>query len=369
MGQRGKLAFIASPHAATYTLILLNSAVFGLSLLGSSLARIDPATLFHYGALYQGALSRQEYWRLIAYAFLHANVLHFGLNMLCIGAWCGILEHRLGATYFLIVYLASAIGGAIASIYGHPGAFLGVGASGAISGVVGALLCLTLLGRLTLSAQFFVVTIGANVLLAARVPNVDWAAHLGGFAAGFISIAVLDGLEVFNRYWLRCKFPEFAKLGIAIAAVFAAWFLILQTPLASDGDLAARAVEGSTALLIAIKAADLILGRPKGLAILALAIAALYAALAAIGLSALAGRLPAYCINALDLTKAKTWAASAAPYVEAACRNTGLWPLVLAPFVFVAGLMLLRPELRRGLNDVGFIPNTLRAERRRREGL
>jgi rhomboid protease GluP len=308
----------------------------------------------------------------VAYAFLHANVLHFALNMLCIGAWCGILEHRLGATYFLIVYLASAIGGGIASIYGHAGVFLGVGASGAISGVVGALLCLTLLGKLALSAQFFVVTIGASVMLAARVPNVDWMAHLGGFATGFASIALLDALEVFNRHWLRCKFPEFVKLGIAIAAVFAAWFLFLETRLAGGNDIPPRIVEGSLALLIAIKLADLLLGRPKGLAILALAIAALYAALAGIGMNAMANRFPEYCIKAQDLLRAETTAATAAPaasYLDAACRHAGLWPLLLAAIVFVASLLLLRPELRRGFSDVGFIANTFRAERRRRQGL
>jgi membrane associated rhomboid family serine protease len=120
MGQGGKRAFFESPHAVTYTLILLNSAAFGLCLLGNSLVRIDPATLLHYGALYQDALTRKEYWRLVAYAFLHANVLHFGLNMLCIAAWSGLLEQRLGATYFIVVYLASAIGGGIASVFGHP---------------------------------------------------------------------------------------------------------------------------------------------------------------------------------------------------------------------------------------------------------
>ena len=139
LGQRGKQAFFKSPHAATYILIFLNSVAFGLCLLGNSPVRIDPATLFHYGALYQDALARKEYWRLAASAFLHANVLHFGLNMLCIAAWSGLLEQRLGATYFVIVYLASAIGGAVASIHGHPGPFLGVGASGAISGIVGEL--------------------------------------------------------------------------------------------------------------------------------------------------------------------------------------------------------------------------------------
>jgi rhomboid protease GluP len=369
MERGGGTGFFASPHAAAYAIILLNSAVFGLCLVGSSLARIDPVTLFQNGALHHEVLSRKEYWRLIAYAFLHANVLHFGLNMLCIGAWSGTLEHRLGATYFIIVYLASAIGGAVASLYGHAGPFLTVGASGAISGIVGALLCLTLLGKLSLSAQFFLVTIGANVLLAARVPNVDWMAHLGGFAAGFGSIALLDALESLNRQWLRCKFPEFVKFGMAIAAVFAAGFIYLDPPSASSGGLGPPAAEAGLAILIAIKLTDLILSRPKGLAILALAMAALYAALAAIAMSALADRFPAYCMKLQGFAKAQPWAVDASRYIEDACRHAEIWPLVLTPIVFIASLLILRPELRRGLNDVGFIANTLRAERRRRAGL
>jgi rhomboid protease GluP len=368
MGQGSKLGFFASPHAATYIIILLNSAVFALCLIGSSLARIDPVTLFQNGALYHGALSRSEYWRLIAYAFLHANVLHFGLNMLCIGAWCGVLEHRLGATYFVIVYLASAIGGGIASIYGHPGPFLGVGASGAISGTVGALLCLTLLGKLSLSPQFFVVTIGANAVLAANVPNVDWMAHLGGFAAGFAAVGVLNALEIFNRYWLRCKFPEFVKFGIALAAAFTAGFVFLETPPDSSG-IGIRAAEAGLAMLVAIKLTDLVLSRPKGLAVLAPAMAALYAVVAAVAMSAMADRFSAYCIKLQNLAKAQPWAIGASPFIDTACGHTGVWPFVPIPIAFVMGLLLLRPELRRGLNDVGFIANTLRAERRRRAGL
>ncbi len=92
MRQAVKQTFFESPHAVTYTLILLNGVVFALTLIGSSLARIEPATLFQYGALYPDALNRHEYWRFIAHAFLHANVLHLALNMLCIAAWAGLLR-------------------------------------------------------------------------------------------------------------------------------------------------------------------------------------------------------------------------------------------------------------------------------------
>ena len=264
MRRQNGQAFFQSPHAVTYILILMNAAMFAVSLIGSSLTRIDPATLFHYGALYPEVLPKQQYWRLIGYAFLHANVLHFGLNMLCIAAWSGLLEHRLGATYFLIVYLAWAVGGGVASLYGHSGAFLGVGASGAISGIVGGLLCLTILGKLALSPQFFIITIGVNGVLAARVANVDWLAHLGGFTAGFAACAVLDSLEELNRYWLKCKFPEFVKFGFVAACILGTALLYVEAA-SGTKSITVHAVEWGVSIVLSVKLADLILARQKGL--------------------------------------------------------------------------------------------------------
>jgi membrane associated rhomboid family serine protease len=361
-------AFFESPHAVTYILILLNAAVFGLTLIGSSPVRIDSATLFNDGALYQDTLARKEYWRFVAYAFLHANILHFGLNMVCIAAWSGLLEHRLGATYFLAVYLASAIGGGIASLYGHAGPFLTVGASGAISGIVGALLCLTILGKLALSPQFFIVTIGINGILAARVPNVDWLAHAGGFTAGFASCALLNTLETFNRYWLRCKFPEFVKFGIAAVSVFIVLVLYFYVP-SSGRELAIYGAECGALILLLIKLADLALSRPKGLAVLALVIACFYASASFAIADALITRLPAYCEKVQSFAAASEAIREAKPYIAGACRYTSFLPALLALLTLIACLLLLWPEFRRGMNDVGFVANTLRAERNRRHGL
>jgi rhomboid protease GluP len=190
MKRAGTQAF-GSPRPVTYFLILLNVVMLVLTLI--SLAHIDPVELFLAGALKGDALIRGEYWRLVTYAFVHGNFLDFGLNMVCNAAWGGRLEHRLGAANFAGIYLASAAGGGIASLYGHAGPFLTFGASGAISGIIGALLYLTALGKIELSVHFFVVAIGINVLMAA-FPTVDWMTHLGGFMAGLATCALLNGL-------------------------------------------------------------------------------------------------------------------------------------------------------------------------------
>jgi membrane associated rhomboid family serine protease len=354
MAQRAGESFFESPHAVTYLLILLNSAVFVVTLFGNSLMGISTATLYSYGALFKGAFALDQYWRLVTYAFLHGNIVHLGMNMLCIAAWAGILENRLGAAYFLAVYLVSAIGGGIASIEGHSGAFLTVGASGCISGIVGALLCLTILGKLPLSPQFFVIVIGINVLFTMYAPQIDWLAHLGGFTAGFAACALLDTAEKLNRYWLRCKFPEFVKSGIA-AAIIGAILLYFQAGGRIDASALLPAIAAFAGLLLAIKLTDIALTRTKGLAAAAVASAVFWGILG----FATGSVAAANCV----------WFYYPMPASAAVCGTAFLWPALLAAGGFLAALFILRTELRRGLNDTGFIATGFTAGRQRRHGL
>ena len=201
--------FFAMPHAAVYVLIAVNIIIFALCVRQSGGAAISGEILFAHGAMYAGALDRHEYWRLLAYGFLHANLLHLATNMLCLALWGAHLERRVGPFYFIVIYLCAVIGGAIVGRYTHADPYLTVGASGGISGVLGALLCLWILGKIDATAGFFVINIGLNVALAFSVRNIDWGAHFGGFAFGLIACALIDLLGRANALVLRCKFPEY----------------------------------------------------------------------------------------------------------------------------------------------------------------
>src|SRR6516165_9624509 len=179
------------PHTATTLLLAINILVYALTLQRSGTPDPTADTLFRSGAIYSGALVNHEYWRLVAYAFLHANLLHILTNMVCLVWWGGPLEKRVGTAYFLLIYFASVIGGALTGFLTSPGVYFAVGASAGISGVLGALLCLKALRRVDLPASFFVINIGLNVVIAFMAPRVDWRAHLGGIVAG---MAVCAGL-------------------------------------------------------------------------------------------------------------------------------------------------------------------------------
>ena len=234
--------------------------------------------------MYSAAIERAEYWRLVAYGFLHANVLHLATNMLCLALWGAHLERRVGSFYFLVIYVCALIGGAVVGRYTHPDPYLTVGASGGISGVLGALLCLWVLGKIEATANFFVVNIGLNVALAFSVTEIDWGAHFGGFAFGLIACALIDLLEKGASFVLRCKFPEFVKVNALVILGLVA--LVLSTA-GRGGDGRRRWMELPVGLAlagcVAVKACDILLSVKHGLAILVGAFAIANAALALAG--------------------------------------------------------------------------------------
>jgi membrane associated rhomboid family serine protease len=356
--------FFAVPHAAVYVLIAANIVIFALCVLQSGGQTIPGELFFRNGAMYSAAIERGEYWRLVAYGFLHANVLHLATNMLCLALWGPHLEQRVGSCYFIVIYLCALVGGAVVGRYTHADPYLTVGASGGISGILGALLCLWILGKIDVSANFFVVNIGLNVALAFSVTNIDWGAHFGGFVFGLIACALIDLLEKGTSFVLRCKFPEFVKVNALVILGLVA--LVLSTrrlPGMPGGDGWELPVGLALAGCVAVKACDFLLSIKHGLAILVGAFAIANAALAWFVGAAVAVR-SACAFHTLPFVGPVGGA-----LIDAACGSLDVTLIVAALAAGVLTLLLYSPELRRGIADVGFVGATLSAERKRRYGI
>ena len=259
--------FFEIPHAAVYTLLTATLVVSGLPFIQAGGPSAPGELLYRYGAMYSTALARHEYWRLVAYGFLHFDFVHLTMNMLCLVLWGAHLEKRIGSLYFLIVYFSAMILGAVIGDLAFAGPYLTVGASGATSGILGALLCLWILGKAGLDANFFAINIGLNVAFAVANPKVNWRIHLGGFVIGLVACAVLDLIEKINARLLRCKFPEFVKINLAILACAAAILLFGNRLSAAAGPATpSMAIAYVVACCLVIKLADIVLSTKKGLA-------------------------------------------------------------------------------------------------------
>jgi len=355
-------SFFNVPRGMAQLLLGVNILVFALCLFQSGGSSFASEMLFRYGAMYSQALDRHEYWRLVAYGFLHANPIHLFGNMLCLVLWGGLLERRVEAFYFTLIYLCGLVFGGIISNMTHVGPYLSVGASGAISAILGALLCLRVLGKIGLPWNFFVINIGLNVMIAVSAPRVDWQAHFGGFVAGMVSCACLDLVEKTTAWWLRCKFPEFVKMnafiafGIVSAYCWARLFIGLDQAWVF---LVASVIAG----LVVIKVLDLMLSIKKGLA----AVVVVFALTNAILVVLLARLFDQVLVSAC--LEQRSSASAIAGALTRACENIDFSISLAGVSVLLFTLLLYWPQLARGLADVGFVGASLRGERGRRWGV
>jgi len=358
--------FFEVPHAAVYLLLTANIAMYGLCLLQSDAGVISAELLFRNGAMYSSAIDRHQYWRLIAYGFLHSSLFHLMSNMFCLVLWGGHLERRIGSLYFVVIYGCAVIFGAVVGAFTHSGPYLTVGASGGTSGILGALLCLWILGKIDLQANFFVINIGLNIALALSYSRIDWGAHLGGFAAGLIACAIIDLLEKANSLVLRCKFPEFVKVNLFVVACVLGLLLWdkLSAALALGTGGSRLVVAYAAACFLVIKLSDIVLSMNKGLAIIVVVLATTNAAVVLFGGNALESSLSLGC--ALHRPGKII---QVEPLLGAICSNPGLTIGVVAACLFALTILLYSQELYRGIKDVGFVGASLRAERKRRQGI
>ncbi len=363
---RAGRSFFEVPHTAVYLLLTANIVISGVCFSQSG-ATAAPAELLHrYGAMYSSALQRHEYWRLMAYGFLHVNILHLATNMLCLALWGGHLEKRVGSLYFLIIYACALAFGALIGDAIHATPYLTVGASGATSGILGALLCLWILGRNDLPASFFAINIGLNVALALGNSRIDWGVHLGGFTAGLIACAVLDLIEKVNLRVLRCKFPEFVKTNIFALACACALLLWSNGPagVTTGPQWWLPAAAFIAICFVVVKMADVIMSLKKGLAIIVILLAVANAAVVLVGSALSASLLSSACVPHRLVGPFPIESVLAA-----VCTNPVLAIGIAATSVLVLTLLLYSQELDRGIRDIGFVGASLRAERNRRQGL
>jgi membrane associated rhomboid family serine protease len=133
----------------------------------------------------------------ITYQFLHANWLHLGVNMLTLAAFGAPVERVLGPRRFVAFYLcAGIVAGFVHVLFYYDTMDPVVGASGAISGLFGAVLILMQrVGRMPSLIPIAAVWIGLNVFfgLVGGAPGtggepVAWTAHIGGFVFGLLAV-------------------------------------------------------------------------------------------------------------------------------------------------------------------------------------
>jgi rhomboid protease GluP len=187
----------SSGMMVTQALLALNLLVFVI--MATQGIALNPPTqaLIDRGANYAPLTLGGQPWRLVTALFLHGGLVHIFFNMWCLWDLGGLCESLYGHVTFALVYLISGIGSSLASVWWHP-AIPSVGASGAVFGIVGALIASYYLGEFTMPRfamrghlRSLVLFVVYNMVLGQVFGRVDNAAHIGGLVTGLLFGALI----------------------------------------------------------------------------------------------------------------------------------------------------------------------------------
>jgi rhomboid protease GluP len=189
---------IPVPSTATSALVAANILLFAISwflsqtgVAGGGGGGIQGQVLLRLGAKFGPLILAGQWWRLVTAMFLHAGLLHIGMNLWCLFDLGPTVEALFSTPKFIVLYLATGVAGFLFSMWWSPYA-LSIGASGAILGLVGILIGASYhhgyLGKEHRGQLWrWVIYIFLFGLLSAVFGfGLDNAAHLGGLASGAV---------------------------------------------------------------------------------------------------------------------------------------------------------------------------------------
>jgi len=209
----------------TRALIAINVAIYLVTVVQGSSLNAPGGSLFDKMFLYGPYVKQGDWWRLMTSAFLHASVLHIAFNMFALYVIGTPVEHYLGRARFLGLYLVSGLAGSAGALVQTPTTLV-VGASGAIFGILGAMLILEwqATGRLAGNAMTWIVI---NLVISFTIPNISWGGHVGGLVGGILATLSFArwgrGHAAYGRIGVV---GALGLVGIAVASVAIAYWKV-----------------------------------------------------------------------------------------------------------------------------------------------
>jgi len=184
------IALATGRAPVTYTLIALNVVIYligasqggGLSQPGLSVNQ--PGSLYNRAVLFGPFVPHGGWYRLVTAMFLHESLLHIGFNMYALFVIGRVVEQYLGTLRYIGLYFVSGLAGSAGALLQTPHAPV-LGASGAIFGILGAMLVLEwqLTGSLRGQAAVLIVI---NLVISFVIPGISWGGHVGGLIGGIL---------------------------------------------------------------------------------------------------------------------------------------------------------------------------------------
>jgi membrane associated rhomboid family serine protease len=205
-----RAAFEGTGAKVTKALVAINVAVYVAELVTGGGVNGTGSTIYLHGVLYGPLVEQGDWWRLLTAAFLHYGPVHLILNMVGLYWFGSLLEQRIGAARYLMLYLVSGLAGSAGALLWSNG-FLTptVGASGAIFGILGAGLVLERQRDYVFGGSAMGVIL-INFVLTFSISSISKGGHIGGLLGGIVCAL---GLTRFGRG--HAAYGRLGLLGIA----------------------------------------------------------------------------------------------------------------------------------------------------------
>jgi len=177
----------------TVGLVALNTLVFLVMVVAGAEWIVPRGTVqVAWGSNFGPFTTDGEWWRLLTSLFIHFGVIHLAFNMWALATFGPLTERLYGSVNYLLIYIIAGVMGSLASISWRPDVN-SAGASGAIFGILGALLAVHLRNRKTMPSSVLrplrnstLIFVGYALLNGFTMTGIDVAAHLGGLTTGFL---------------------------------------------------------------------------------------------------------------------------------------------------------------------------------------
>ncbi|MBM9468458.1 rhomboid family intramembrane serine protease [Nakamurella leprariae] len=207
-------ARLGEQPVVTYALIAVNLAFFVVTALQArAVMTVTQSSLYLQGALLPELASTGEWWRVLTSGFLHVGLWHIAVNMFSLYFLGLPLERILGRVRFGVVYGLSLLGGSAAVMLFSDPLVPTAGASGAIFGLMGALL--VTVRRLRYDARQLIAIVVINLIITFQVSNISWQAHLGGLVVG----AAIGAVMVYPPREQRKRWQLLGSIGIGVVLI------------------------------------------------------------------------------------------------------------------------------------------------------
>jgi len=192
------------------------------------------------GALTKSALKFQDSYRITSSFFLHLNLNHLLLNLLCLAVIGRNINILLGKFQFCGLLFGSALFGSLLSLNYSEAKYV-IGASGGLMGLLGAysVICLkyqhSIPGSVSTSAKKVIFVLFLQMASDITIKGVDVFSHVGGFLFGVMYIIVFLNRRQQNR--IAAQSTAETIIAIAIGSLYVlglVYFLFTYLPLASS---------------------------------------------------------------------------------------------------------------------------------------